>query len=387
MGFRSSFNGLPPSSITAELLADNSVTGTKLTADAIDGKTITGAFIRTAATGKRWELSSTPQNRFNAFSGLATETAPGGLIVDTGVAAGLSYSTVDLKPPNVGFGVPSLNFWAARAAGSGSGALNIGTGTLSLIADYLATDPMALTMDNNGFWVDNAALPTRFTTGEFLVARNGFNQASFYASATQAYMRDPSSTTGSQFVRCNGTDVTINGPINNTQGSSVFSTTGGLTRAPSANSNTTTAAANVFINSTGHNLARSTSMRAQKLAIEPIPTEQAAALLELDVKTWFDRTASEAYAASLEASDPDERAQLLEDMTVGLRRIPGVVAEDVAAAAPLFATYDSDGDLTGVAYDRIGVAWIPLVRQLRAELDELRAENADLRARVTALGG
>lgn len=53
MGFRNPINGIPPSAITEDMLADGSVSGTKLTADAIDGKTITGATLRTAAAGER----------------------------------------------------------------------------------------------------------------------------------------------------------------------------------------------------------------------------------------------------------------------------------------------------------------------------------------------
>jgi hypothetical protein len=40
------------------LIEDGAVTADKIQADALDGKTITGAKIRTAATGKRWELGS-----------------------------------------------------------------------------------------------------------------------------------------------------------------------------------------------------------------------------------------------------------------------------------------------------------------------------------------
>lgn len=46
------------SAITADKIAANAITATKLSADAIDGKTITGASLRTAASGARVELGS-----------------------------------------------------------------------------------------------------------------------------------------------------------------------------------------------------------------------------------------------------------------------------------------------------------------------------------------
>lgn len=44
--------------VTATKVAAGAITADKLSADAIDGKTITGALIRTAASGSRWEIGS-----------------------------------------------------------------------------------------------------------------------------------------------------------------------------------------------------------------------------------------------------------------------------------------------------------------------------------------
>lgn len=48
---------IAPAMIVADDVADGIITGTKLAADAIDGKVITGATMRTAATGQRIELT------------------------------------------------------------------------------------------------------------------------------------------------------------------------------------------------------------------------------------------------------------------------------------------------------------------------------------------
>ena len=69
-----------------------------------------------------------------------------------------------------------------------------------------------------------------------------------------------------------------------------------------------------------------------------------------------------------------------------LRRIPGLVAEEVHdAGATAFVEYDEIGKPIGLMYDRIGVAWIPFVKQLRAENADLRQQVSDLQARMAAV--
>lgn len=63
---------LVPGSVGNVLIADGAVTGQKIAADAIDGKTITGALFRTAATGQRMQFDS---NGLRAFDGSNVETA------------------------------------------------------------------------------------------------------------------------------------------------------------------------------------------------------------------------------------------------------------------------------------------------------------------------
>jgi hypothetical protein len=74
--------------ITAGEIATGTITALQISATAIDGKTITGALIRTAATGQRWEITSAPANKILAYGGQAGEVA-GGLEV-AGVAGDAS---------------------------------------------------------------------------------------------------------------------------------------------------------------------------------------------------------------------------------------------------------------------------------------------------------
>jgi hypothetical protein len=81
------------------------VGGEHIADDALDGKVITGALLRTAATGKRWEIQSgTYANEIRAYSGDPDEMAFGGLSVDTD-----TYSCrVRLLAPDVGMGQAAL---------------------------------------------------------------------------------------------------------------------------------------------------------------------------------------------------------------------------------------------------------------------------------------
>lgn len=115
---------------------------------------------------------------------------------------------------------------------------------------------------------------------------------------------------------------------------------------PDAYADTTTTSANVFFASDAH-LARSTSLSAFKLDQQLMSAAEISAVLDLVPKTWYDKSQVDANGG----------------VFTGLKRIPGLVAEDVQAIAPLLATYDDSG-LSGVAYDRIAAALIPTVKDL-----------------------
>jgi hypothetical protein len=57
----------------------------------------------------------------------------------------------------------------------------------------------------------------------------------------------------------------------------------------------------------------------------------------------------------------------------------GLGAEDVAAIEPLLVTYNSDGQVEGVKYDRIGVVLINAVREQQQIIERQQAEIDELR--------
>lgn len=55
----------------------------------------------------------------------------------------------------------------------------------------------------------------------------------------------------------------------------------------------------------------------------------------------------------------------------------GLGAEDVAAIEPLLVTYNKNGEVEGVKYDRIGVIAVNAIKEQQAEISELRAVSSE----------
>lgn len=141
---------------------------------------------------------------------------------------------------------------------------------------------------------------------------------------------------------------------------------------------TTTSAANTFI-ATGGQIMRVTSDRASKLVIEPIVIDRLRPLLDVDVCTWFDRRAAEEYAAELSGGAVSQNP-------TPLTRIPGLIAEDVVAAGleEFVLRAEETDEIAGVAYDRVGAALIPLIREQRDQIADLTARVVILEQRTPA---
>lgn len=114
MGFRNPTK-IPPGSVGVAELADGSVTGPKISVGALDGKIITGALIRSAATGQRWEQDSVLYNEIRGYSGHANEIDPARITV--GVTSGTPTPFLSLASPDRGFlGGASVSLLASTGA-------------------------------------------------------------------------------------------------------------------------------------------------------------------------------------------------------------------------------------------------------------------------------
>lgn len=81
------------------------IPGTRLAADAIDGKTVTGATLQTAKTGARIVIDSVEQDRVHFYSGATAEAAPGriyGSWTPGETSSGKDQGSLYLAPPQVG---------------------------------------------------------------------------------------------------------------------------------------------------------------------------------------------------------------------------------------------------------------------------------------------
>lgn len=129
-------------------------------------------------------------------------------------------------------------------------------------------------------------------------------------------------------------------------------------------------------------IGKKSSSRRYKIAEEPIEYTLPGiedALLGMEVKTWFDRQAAERVADVKTANMMSvDAADDLADVDP-LRRIPGVVAEDLdAAGLGMFVVYNEDGSPESVMYDRLGVALVPAVKALRDRVNELEEKIGEL---------
>src|SRR5699024_8877495 len=145
-----------------------------------------------------------------------------------------------------------------------------------------------------------------------------------------------------------------------------------------ADYNSTTGTANVRLTS-GNFLGVVSSSRRYKDAIEPA-TETVDGLvdklLSVDARTWFDKNSAERLAKALtEENDGEEPADDMKDVEP-LRRIPGVIAEELHdAGLGVLVEYNDDGLTESVMYDRLGAMLLPVVRDLRDRIEELERQT------------
>jgi hypothetical protein len=99
--------------VDAPDIAVGAITATKLSADAIDGKVITGALIRTAVTGRRTEIGTNLAHMVALYTGRVEEVEPG-LLVPSDSSTELQLA---LSSPTIGGGRPGTRVMLAAGIG------------------------------------------------------------------------------------------------------------------------------------------------------------------------------------------------------------------------------------------------------------------------------
>jgi predicted component of type VI protein secretion system len=146
---------------------------------------------------------------------------------------------------------------------------------------------------------------------------------------------------------------------------------------------TTGSSSNMYINANSGLIARSTSARKYKTDIQStsVPDE----LLDLNLSTWLDKNEQAELKQLREFIGPltESDTRRLDELQQEQRKI-GLIADDVAEIDSRFVSY-LDGEVDGLAYDRLGVAWIPLVRKQRETIKSQEARINDLEERLARL--
>ena len=129
--------------------------------------------------------------------------------------------------------------------------------------------------------------------------------------------------------------------------------------------------ANVVITEEG-TLGRSTSASKYKLSIEnqfAEPSEQlehSKNILNLDVKSWFDKAESEILSKEC------EKGCRVSDDSFKLKRHVGLIAEDVESVGlSEYVDYNTEGGVESIQYDRLWVHLIPIIKEQQKRLEEL----------------
>lgn len=130
---------------------------------------------------------------------------------------------------------------------------------------------------------------------------------------------------------------------------------------------TYSAPANLHITSAG-TIGRATSAKKYKISIENQYINEddqfshSKEILKLPIRTWFDKYESEIMAKELESG------KKLSDDTFKLSRHTGLIAEEVEELGfNEFVIYDDNGEIEGIAYDRLWVHLIPIIKNQQSK--------------------
>lgn len=346
-------------SITADALSATAITGKTITGGQINGATINGGYIKQAADGTGAQYTTEMKN--DSSGGLLYFQTPKTISDGTYGASIRALDDPDYEASLIIRAPGTKNFpyrpalRLAAGYNSESSGLDWTGGTMMISG---ANPVLSMVGSGNGLIMSpkaNLTLASMKNGGRVDVIAD-------YISLTSTYsipIADYDGGSGSASIKSLG----------------VYS-------------RTYTSSSNVWVTTNGY-IGRGTSVRAAKLDIEDLPAGQIDALLNVKPRWWFDKGESERMADYLAAAnDPNvsEDPSKVEDVPGSIRRIPGVVAEEVEeAGATAFVTYDADQKLNGVSYDRIGAALLGVVKDQRERIRTLESQVSDLTSRLEAL--
>ncbi|NDK31175.1 phage tail spike protein [Nesterenkonia haasae] len=131
---------------------------------------------------------------------------------------------------------------------------------------------------------------------------------------------------------------------------------------------TTSLSANVHVNQNGW-LRRVSSASRYKLDQKALNVPDT--ILDISLRDWVDKAEAEAYAELLGKPRPFSERDQEDYDAITMRRVPGVVAEEVAdLGGDQFVVYGQDGQAEEVMYDRLSLAQIQAILRLITQQQE-----------------
>jgi len=306
-----------------------------------------------AAIGSLQPSASTIVNASNQMTAISTN----GITVYSGSSASSGARVV----------MNSAGIAGYNSGGTATFAINASTGAASFAGSITGSTITGSTLNINGNFVVDASgyltctgasvtgniYSSTGTIGGFTLSSTGLSNpsSSIYINSSSATVYGTTVNAGSGGMTSANT-ITATGTLTG-NGYVYFPTT--------ATTYTTSSSANLYINPTYGNLARSTSSARYKLDIEPqaIPVQS---VMSLTAKSFIDK---------LEYKNNAESTQ-------GLTRYLGLIAEEVAEIDTLkdfLVVYTEDGLPDAINYDRVAVALLPLVQDLQNRVTKLEGAN------------
>ena len=422
-------------SIDANVITVGKIMGNQLDADAINGKTITGATIRTASSGSRVELTHNGLKQYNSLGATIVDMTAGSFTLEGGSITGSTIKTASsgsrveittqgLKQFNADDEVISemvdgsmvmrgileqenstakMQVGPAWASDNSPGirwfgiddhpghepglAIVMGDDRASLALQGPSKVPgkrgALLNLFDNRIYAALRGIDTKIDMGDTSTYLSYTDPSTSYNQ--RFYMRDRKIWTG---WRNSGGTIGASLYLDNdgvgiyTTGSRRLLLNAENIRVPTLPGDTGA----VPIGRKSGRLYYVKSARRFKLLEEPITDTVDSfedRLLSVDAKTWIDKTRADRIADYETAIAKGEEPEGDLSDCGGLERIPGVVAEDLEAAGlDMFVTYDDDGETDSVLYDRIGPALIPIVRRQRDRINSLEERVEALESRL-----
>lgn len=414
--------------VEADHISANAITSDKIRAGAIDGKLITGARIRTAASGRRTELDVEGLRSYDSSGNtvLTTQTSDGsidirGILSQTisgvqlrvgvgweGDFPGVQWSDSNIYnyPPGVGLklveGSTSKKETLLQGPGVSSGNsflrlqqrgeefdLRTWNGTGSSRDDWRVRGSLADDFMQVGSSTSDAPMLYMRRTdsrgsGGFISMRNGDNgYIDVRPGVTYIQQNSSGSRDGGIYLRRgpggnNGDhgyiSLTSDGIYLKPQGSRVISLISDSIYTPDIPE----AGEYAHLVRSNGVISWLRSSRRYKVAEEPIETTVESfedKLLSVDPKTWYPKQVVERYADYLTSvANGDEPKRKIDEIGK-VKRLAGLMAEDLdEAGLGVFVTYDDEGNPDAVMYDGIAPALIPIIRRLRDRVDALEQQ-------------